>query len=157
MNLLLLLGLTHLCFPRARTTTRKFFELSYYDAASGRYTQGWDDFPFVLFGVIVFTALRAATMDYVLKPLARMGGIQKKKATVRFAEQGWLLIYCSIFWSLGMVRLLGSTHLKRAFLKIEVVVTTCTDAMPCNRSTSTTTRRIGLTCTKSGTTSRRAP
>lgn len=43
-------------------------------------------------------------MDYVLKPLARMGGIQKKKATIRFAEQGWLLIYCSIFWSLGMVR-----------------------------------------------------
>ncbi|EOD49460.1 putative longevity-assurance protein [Neofusicoccum parvum UCRNP2] len=102
VNLLLLLALTHACFPRARTTTRKFFELSYYDAASGRYTQGWDDLPFVFFGVIVFTALRAAVMDYVLKPFARMGGISKKKATVRFAEQGWLLIYCSIFWSLGM-------------------------------------------------------
>lgn len=102
VNLLLLLALTHTCFPRARTTTRKFFELSYYDAASGQYTQGWDDFHFVSFGIIVFTALRAATMDYVLKPLARMGGIQKKKATVRFAEQGWLLIYCSIFWTLGM-------------------------------------------------------
>lgn len=104
VNLLLLLALTHTCFPRARTTTRKFFELSYYDAASGQYTQGWEDFHFVTFGIIVFTALRAATMDYVLKPLARMGGIQKKKATVRFAEQGWLLIYCSIFWTLGMVR-----------------------------------------------------
>lgn len=104
VNLLILLALTHACFPRARPTTRKFFELSYYDAASGKYTQGWDDFPFVFFGIIVFTALRAATMDYVLKPLARLGGIQKKKATVRFAEQGWLLVYCSIFWSLGMVR-----------------------------------------------------
>ncbi|KAF9640811.1 hypothetical protein BFW01_g12617 [Lasiodiplodia theobromae] len=102
VNLLILLALTHACFPRARPTTRKFFELSYYDAASGKYTQGWDDFPFVFFGIIVFTALRAATMDYVLKPLARLGGIQKKKATVRFAEQGWLLVYCSIFWSLGM-------------------------------------------------------
>ncbi|KAL0258251.1 Sphingosine N-acyltransferase lag1 [Diplodia seriata] len=102
VNLLLLLALTHACFPRARTTTRKFFELSYYDAATGKYTHGWDDFPFVFFGIVVFTALRAATMDFVLKPLARLGGIQKKKATVRFAEQGWLLVYCSISWTLGM-------------------------------------------------------
>ncbi|OJD35110.1 nuclear protein localization protein 4 [Diplodia corticola] len=102
VNLLILLALTHACFPRARPTTRKFFELSYYDAATGKYTHGWDDFPFVFFGIVVFTALRAATMDYVLKPLARLGGIQKKKATVRFAEQGWLLVYCSIFWTLGM-------------------------------------------------------
>ncbi|KAK7513335.1 TLC domain-containing protein [Phyllosticta citriasiana] len=102
MNLLLLLALTHLCFPRARQSTWKFFDLSYYDENTNRYTQGYDDFPFVFFWVVAFTALRAGTMDYVLKPLARLGGIRSKKACVRFAEQGWLAIYYSFSWAVGM-------------------------------------------------------
>ena len=103
VNLLLLLSLTHLSFPRARRRTRTFFELSYYDSTTGRYTQGWDDLYFVMFWITVFIGLRVAIMDYVLMPLARASGIQKKKARVRFAEQAWLLLYSSIFWSLGMV------------------------------------------------------
>ncbi|KAK8234392.1 TLC domain-containing protein [Phyllosticta capitalensis] len=102
MNLLLLLALTHLCFPRARQSTRKFFDLSYYNQNANGYLQGYDDFPFVFFWVVAFTALRAGTMDYVLKPLARLGGIRSKKACVRFAEQGWLAIYYSFSWAVGM-------------------------------------------------------
>ncbi|KAF2084886.1 longevity assurance proteins LAG1/LAC1 [Saccharata proteae CBS 121410] len=102
INLILLLALTHICFPRARRRTRRFFELSYYDASSGTYTQGWDDLPFVGLWIVIFTALRATVMDYVLIPLARLGGIQKPKARVRFAEQGWLLIYYCVFFTLGM-------------------------------------------------------
>lgn len=104
VNLLILLALTHLCFPRARRHTRKFFQLSYYNPVSGKYTLGWDDLPLVLYWIVVFTGLRAAVMDYVLEPLAFMAGIEKKKEKVRFAEQAWIFLYDTAFWSLGMVR-----------------------------------------------------
>ncbi|KAF1988860.1 longevity-assurance protein-like protein [Aulographum hederae CBS 113979] len=102
VNLLLLLALTHIFFPRARRRTRKFFEMSYYDPSTGLYTQGVDDFYVVALWVVIFTGLRCAIMDYVLKPFAEWGGLKSKKTLVRFAEQGWLIVYCSFFWSLGM-------------------------------------------------------
>ncbi|KAL2350100.1 TLC domain-containing protein [Cryomyces antarcticus] len=110
VNLLLLLTLTHVSFPRARWRTRKFFELSYYDASSGLYVQGWDDFCLVSLWIVVFTGLRAAVMDYVLIPFARWGGIEKKKARIRFAEQAWLFLYYVMFWSLGMYILYNSDY-----------------------------------------------
>ena len=103
VNLLLLLALTHLCFPRARRHTRKFFDLSYYDPTSGRYTLGWDDIFMVFYWVVVFTGLRVAVMDYILMPLAETANITKKKERIRFAEQAWISIYDGAFWSLGMV------------------------------------------------------
>lgn len=105
MNLLSLLALTHMCFPRARRQTRKFFELSYYNASSGRYSLGWDDIFMVFFWIVVFTGLRVAVMDYLLVPLAQAAGITKKKDKTRFAEQTWVLIYYGAFWSLGMVNM----------------------------------------------------
>ncbi|KAK4989328.1 Sphingosine N-acyltransferase lag1 [Elasticomyces elasticus] len=110
INLLLLLVLTHICFPRARRRTSKFFELSYFDSASGTYTQGWDDLDLVAFWIVVFTGLRAAAMDCLLIPFARWGGIQKKKATIRFAEQAWLFLYYAVFWSLGMYIMYNSDY-----------------------------------------------
>lgn len=111
INLLMLLALTHLCFPRSRRHTRKFFQLSYYNPVSRKYTLGWDDLPLVLYWIVVFTGLRVAVMDYVLEPLAHMAGIQKKKAKIRFAEQAWALLYATAFWSLGMVRCCESTFI----------------------------------------------
>ncbi|KAF2104568.1 longevity assurance proteins LAG1/LAC1, partial [Rhizodiscina lignyota] len=102
VNLLLLLILTHGLFPRARPLTRKFYELSYHDASTGKYTQGWDDLCFVVFWVVVLTGLRAALMDYILKPAARAGGIRKSRVRLRFAEQAWIGIYPTGSWSLGM-------------------------------------------------------
>lgn len=113
INLLLLLALTHLCFPRARRRTQKFFTLSYYDPSTGLYMQGWDDLSLVTFWIVVFTGLRAGVMDYVLKPYARWGGVEKPKARVRFAEQAWLLLYYSVFWTLGMVCCPFSRHRAR--------------------------------------------
>lgn len=104
VNLLLLLALVHLFFPRARRRTRKFFDMSYRDPDSGMYARGWDDMYLVFFYVVVFTGLRAAVMDYVLMPFAKMGGIRSQKLRTRFAEQSWLVIYCVVIWSLGMVR-----------------------------------------------------
>ena len=111
-NLLALLALTHLCFPRARRHTRKFFRLSYYNPDTDRYKLGWDDLPLIFYWIVVFTGLRASMMDYALTPLAQLAGIGKKKARVRFAEQAWIFLYYSAFWSIGMVRTspsLGST------------------------------------------------
>lgn len=57
----------------------------------------------VLFWTVVFTGLRASIMDYVLMPLAEKGGVKSERDRTRFAEQAWLLIYYSVFWTLGMV------------------------------------------------------
>ncbi|KAL9085178.1 MAG: hypothetical protein Q9165_007709 [Trypethelium subeluteriae] len=110
VNLLLLLCLTHVSFPRARRHTRKFFELSYYDSTKGLYTQGWDDLYMVAFWLVIFTGLRVAVMDYVLSPFAQLWGIQKKKTRVRFAEQAWLLCYDTPSWSLGMYLMYNSNY-----------------------------------------------
>ena len=104
VNLLMLLTLTHMCFPRARRHTRKFFELSYYNPESGEYRAGWNDAWLVSYWIVVFTGLRASVMDYILMPLATKGGVKTKRDQTRFAEQAWLLIYYSVFWTLGMVR-----------------------------------------------------
>lgn len=57
----------------------------------------------VSYWVVIFTGMRAVVMDYVLAPLAQRAGIGKKEEVVRFAEQGWIFLYPSAFWSLGMV------------------------------------------------------
>ena len=101
----MLLVLTHVCFPSLRSSTIQYFTLSYYDDQTGLYNPGWQDLKFVSLCIIVFTALRAAAMDYALVPMARKCGIHKKKATIRFAEQAWLVLYYATFWSLGTVRI----------------------------------------------------
>ncbi|PSS28029.1 hypothetical protein M430DRAFT_132140 [Amorphotheca resinae ATCC 22711] len=110
VNLLMLLSLTHICFPRARRHTRKFFELSYYNPESGEYYAGWNDAWMVFYWIVVFTGLRAAAMDYVLMPLAKRGGVKTGRDQTRFAEQAWLLIYYSVFWTLGMYLLVNSDY-----------------------------------------------
>ena len=51
----------------------------------------------------MFTGLRATVMDYVLVPFADLVGVEKRKGKARFAEQAWVLIYDTSFWSVGMV------------------------------------------------------
>ncbi|KAF2155775.1 longevity assurance proteins LAG1/LAC1 [Myriangium duriaei CBS 260.36] len=102
INILLLLGLTHLLFPSLRPTTSRYFLLSYKDHKTGLYQPGSEDFKFVALWIVIFTGLRAGTMDYVLVPWARSLGIHKKKATIRFAEQAWLIVFYSVFWTVGI-------------------------------------------------------
>jgi hypothetical protein len=99
----MLLALTHLCFPRARRHTRKFFDLSYFNPESGEYGAGWNDAWMVSFWIVVFTGLRASIMDYILIPFAKSHNVRTERNQTRFAEQAWLLIYYSVFWTLGMV------------------------------------------------------
>ena len=57
----------------------------------------------VCYSIVVLTGVRAAVMDYVLVPLAQMGGVKSKKDKVRFSEQGWVLVYDTTMFSMGMV------------------------------------------------------
>jgi len=110
INLLALLFLTHACFPRVRTHTRQFFVLSYYNPDTGKYSLGLNDAWMVSYWVVIFTGLRAAVMDYILMPLAKKGGVKTERDQTRFSEQAWLLVYCSVFWTLGMYILVNSDY-----------------------------------------------
>ncbi|KAK7433242.1 Sphingosine N-acyltransferase lag1 [Neonectria magnoliae] len=101
-NLIALLFLAHSFIPRARIHTTKFFQLSYYNPLTGDYGIGFDDGYFIAFGIVAFTGLRAATMEYLLAPLAKLQGITKRKALTRFSEQAWLTVLYTVFWPLGM-------------------------------------------------------
>ncbi|UNI16619.1 Sphingosine N-acyltransferase [Purpureocillium takamizusanense] len=109
-NLVALLFLTHLCVPKARYYTSRFFLTSYYNANTGKYAAGGDDFYFLGLCVVLFTGARASFMKYFLAPLARRWGISKRKDIARFSEQSWLLCYYSVFWTLGLHIYCTSTY-----------------------------------------------
>ncbi|KAI8994830.1 TLC domain-containing protein [Pilobolus umbonatus] len=67
----------------------------------GRFEKSYYDIPFLFFYICVFTALRAATMDYVLIPFAQYFGVSVKKLQ-RFAEQSWSFVYYSCAFSYGI-------------------------------------------------------
>ncbi|KAK4074494.1 uncharacterized protein Triagg1_5090 [Trichoderma aggressivum f. europaeum] len=102
LNLLALLFLAHACIPKARVHTTKFFHLSYYNARTGKYAAGFDDVCLIAFFIVLFTGLRAGTMDYILAPFGRLFEINKKKDLTRFTEQAWLLVYYLVFWPTGV-------------------------------------------------------
>lgn len=110
-NLLALLFLAHYFIPKAQPHTIKFFTLSYYNAASGKYGKGIDDAYMIPFFVVLFTGLRAAVMEYVLAPIGKAMGVRKTKQLTRFSEQSWLLVYYSVFWTMGVVCFLFFSHL----------------------------------------------
>ncbi|KKP05808.1 hypothetical protein THAR02_02092 [Trichoderma harzianum] len=94
--------MSHLIIPKSRVYTRPYFELSYYNPDTGLYANGGNDLYFITFFVVLFTGLRHAVMSFVLCPLARRGGISKKKDVARFSEQAWNIIHYSVFWPLGL-------------------------------------------------------
>jgi very-long-chain ceramide synthase len=84
--------------------TAKFFTLSYYNPQTGNYGIGFDDGYFIAFCIVLLTGLRAATMEFILAPLAKVSGAgNKRKDMTRFSEQAWLIVFYCIFWPLGMV------------------------------------------------------
>lgn len=109
-NLIALIFLAHMFIPKARPHTSKFFTLSYYDPATEKYAIGPNDYYFISFCVILFTGLRAGTMEHVLAPLARQWGISKRKEITRFSEQAWMLIYYCVFWTLGLYLYVNSSY-----------------------------------------------
>lgn len=96
----------HNLYPSLRPYTAPFFQLSYYQPSKGVYIQGWDDIYYVIGSAIGFTAVRAIAIDWIFRPIARSAGLKKKKPSLRFAEQAWLLVYYGFFWTCGMVSFL---------------------------------------------------
>ncbi len=103
--------LAHTLFPRLRVHTVKFFTLSYYNPATGQYNLGKDDAYLVIFLIVLFTGLRASTMEYVLAPFARGQGLYRKKPVTRFSEQAWLVIVYTVFFPAGVYLYYTSPYL----------------------------------------------
>ncbi|RDH28089.1 longevity-assurance protein [Aspergillus welwitschiae] len=101
-QLVVFLLLTHLGVPALRPYTSKFFRLSYCNQSTEKYGIGYDDLYFIAFWIILLTGLRASCMKYILAPLSRRWGVSKAKDATRFAEQGWISLYYSMMWTLGM-------------------------------------------------------
>ncbi|QIW99903.1 hypothetical protein AMS68_005421 [Peltaster fructicola] len=108
LNLLFLLGMTYAFFPSLRERLTPFFTLQY-ALRSGLHYQGPQDTWIVLGYIVLFTGMRAACMDYMLIPFARVCGIRKKKAQIRFAEQAYLLLYYTVIWTWGMREFIADT------------------------------------------------
>ena len=87
-------------FPDLRDKTGGFFMLSY--PLDGPYGMGPQDLKLVLGFVVFFTAIRAASLDYLLKPLAIRLGITKPMTQIRFAEQSYMIFYYTLYWSWGL-------------------------------------------------------
>lgn len=106
---------------------RPFVTLSYpitdplaHPSAQILYDKGPQDACLVLFWALAFTLLREAFMKGVFSPFMRIclpsppqikgqereyaKARKKREHTVtRFAEQGWSWLYCSIYWTFGVV------------------------------------------------------
>lgn len=89
--------------PQATPYASKFLWLSHRQSSTGLYSIGNGDVCFVLFKVLTLSWLRQGCMEYLLAPFAVTMGVKKKRKCIRFSEQGWVLMYYSVFWPLGMV------------------------------------------------------
>ncbi|KAI1822035.1 longevity-assurance protein [Xylaria intraflava] len=101
-NFILAIFACHILLPWARPFTARFFSLSGYNPVTGKYAIGFDDVYFVGFCVVLFSGIRAGSMEYLLVPLAKCCGLTNRQRLTRFSEQGWMIMYNAVFWTLGM-------------------------------------------------------
>jgi acyl-CoA-dependent ceramide synthase len=107
VNAMLVILLSYWLFPDLRDRTGGFFMLGY--PLEGLHGIGPQDLKLVFGFMTFFTAARVATMDYVLKPLAVKTRVLKRKTQTRFAEQSYMIIYYTIFWSWGLKIFIDNT------------------------------------------------
>jgi len=82
----------------------RFLVLQNKDPETGLYSKAWTDLYFIGFWVVVFTFLRAFVRSFVLKPIAVYAGVKKEHNRNRFQEEGWVCMYYTLSWCMGMVR-----------------------------------------------------
>ncbi|KAA1066802.1 sphingosine N-acyltransferase lag1 [Puccinia graminis f. sp. tritici] len=92
-----LLQITHL-----QNTLPKLIHLSYLNPETGKYHKGWDDLYFISFWVLIWLSLRELLMKLFWNPLGSWMGLTNGKKLQRFSEQGWTLVYCTVFWCMGI-------------------------------------------------------
>lgn len=74
------------------------------DASSTRYGKGPKDLLFLGFYIIVFSFVRQALTEYLLRPLARALGLKTEGKITRFMEQAYAVVYFSWSGAFGLVR-----------------------------------------------------
>ncbi|KAF9570858.1 sphingosine N-acyltransferase lag1 [Mortierella alpina] len=85
-----------------------FLILQNRDPMTGLYSKAWSDLNFIFFWIVAFTFLRAFVMTMILKPIAVRCGVKKEHQRTRFQEEGWVCLYYSLSWTLGMYVLRSS-------------------------------------------------
>src|SRR5271156_3268496 len=109
LTVLSVLVLVHLLVPQPYTT--KFFTLSHFNPATGLYTKGPGDWPFVTTWVFLFTFLRAFLMKYVFAPFFyRFARHPTRRTATRFAEQAWSVAYYTISFTVGLKIIVNSPY-----------------------------------------------
>ena len=68
-----------------------------------RYERGPLDILFIFFYVLQLTCLRALLMRLCLRPLGKWMGVPSVFKQIRFAEQGYVVIYNLFSWPFGVV------------------------------------------------------
>ncbi|BEI85890.1 hypothetical protein CcaverHIS002_0601770 [Cutaneotrichosporon cavernicola] len=103
---------------------RRFVSVSY-PVSGGLYDKGRDDVLFAATCAVVWTILRHVCMTYILAPLAsavipeekipksakgallrheqRLAAKRRGHNIIRFAEQAWGMLYCTVFFALGVI------------------------------------------------------
>lgn len=81
------------------------------DHFPGLYALGSLDLATVSGFIVAFTVFRALMLSRVLGKMARLCGVKKERAQIRFAEQSYLLLYYSVYWTWGLYILVRDTPL----------------------------------------------
>lgn len=68
-----------------------------------RYEKGLLDFAFLGFYIIVFSFIRQAVTEFMIRPFARWAGLNTDAKQTRFMEQAYAIIYNVISGGLGLV------------------------------------------------------
>ncbi|KAI0304098.1 TLC domain-containing protein [Russula brevipes] len=72
------------------------------DSTDPRYRKGWLDLLFIAYYVVFFSFVRQSVLLRICYPIARHFGIRKEAKLARFGEQGYAIIYFSIFGAWGL-------------------------------------------------------
>lgn len=91
----------HSLFPPARRHTELLYQLPYPNG-EGWYLQGAEDALFVLGWLVLMTAIRATAIEGIYQLVTYLSLVSRKRC-MRFAEQGFLLLYSGTSFSVGMV------------------------------------------------------
>lgn len=100
--MILAVASVHSLIPPVRRYTQSFYKLPYPNG-DGQCLQGVEDVQFVLGWLVLMTALRATIIEGIYRFVTRFR-IVSSKTRMRFAEQGFLLLYSGTSFSVGMVR-----------------------------------------------------
>lgn len=93
-------------FPQTRGFVDKMLHIQYVYGDGSRATIGWADSLYVLTGLVLVIGARAAVIVLFIEFLAPFLKITRRKSILRFAEQGWGLLYYGgvSLWGLNLLR-----------------------------------------------------